>query len=166
MITKERLVNLINQEATIWWDGHFEIKLNPIQYSVEKAYDGKIVLWYQPKDEPSGYDWGWELKDLREDVDRAKWEYDMYTTRTERFEPPMWEDFSYYEFQFINYENGHARKIIFEVLKKQDNKAKTGGHISILNSTLLKDIYEVETPTKENYEKACEMVRDLFKGKK
>ena len=97
-----------------------------------------------------------------ESKDRDEWHSKMDGERIERFEPPMWEDFNHYEFQFINHENGSARKIIFEVLKKQDDKAKTGGYISILNTTLLKDIYEVDTPTKENYEKACEIVRNLF----
>lgn len=170
MITKKRLEELIKQGATIWSDtlwytGKIYLTNNDTdEYQILKDIDNNYVyLNHHKKGTDHCYDGDWCLEDLREDVDRAEWEYKMTAERTERFEPPMWDDFNHYEFQFINYENGNARKIIFEVLKKQDNKAKTGGYISILNTTLLKDIYKVDTPTKENYKKACEIVRDLFK---
>ena len=164
MITKERLVALINQEATIWWDGHFEIKLNPIQYSVEKAYDGKIVLWYQPKDEPSGYDWDWELEDLREDVDRAKWEHDMFERRTELFEPPMWEDIkNTYGFRFIYYDDIIEFTVNYSTMLDgvEFNTQKI-----VIRNLDERELLFVKPATKKNYEKACKVVRDLFKGRK
>ena len=150
-MTKERLEELIKQKATIWYDGHFEIKLNPEQYSITEAF-GETVLWYQPKDEPSGYDWSWELDVLREDVDRAKWEYDMFESRTERFEPPMWEDLpEEYEFAFI------CNQEIFNLTVTRYSVSIIVGHEAV---------YFSADPTKENYEKACEIVRDLFKEAK
>lgn len=160
-MTKERLEELIKQRATIWDNAdHFEIKLNPEQYSITEAF-GETVLWYQPKDEPSGYDWSWELDVLREDVDHAKWEHDMFESRTERFEPPMWEDIKdNYEFAFVNSEDNEFNLWKFNVFigKEQD----TG----IITITDIKGSIFTEHATKKNYEKACEIVRDLFKGEK
>lgn len=150
-MTKERLEELIKQRATIWYDGHFEIKLNPEQYSITEAF-GETVLWYQPKDQPSGYDWSWELDVLREDVDRAKWEHKMHTQRTERFEPPMWEDVkNEYSFKFV------VDQILYKFIVTKNNNA-----IGIYNATTEPDLFTAPA-TKKNYEKACEIVRDLFK---
>lgn len=95
-------------------------------------------------------------KDIKERTKRAKWEHNMYTERTQRFEPPMWEEIwkdmdAYYKFCFTVNE----RYYCFTV------------------DTFGIDIYmdELDTifhkpPTEENYEKACEIVRDLFKEDK
>lgn len=154
MIEPKRLEELIKQGGKIWYEGHFEIELNPEQYSIREAF-GTTLLWYQPKDEPSGYDWSWELDVLREDVDRAKWEYDMYTARIERFEPPMWEDIErYYDYIFVL----DNIQVIFAVEKQN----------SITVQSCIDNYFEkyASDVTKENYEKACEIVRDLFKGEK
>ena len=155
-MTKERLEELIEQKATIWDNAdHFEIKLNPEQYSITEAF-GETVLWYQPKDKPSGYDWSWELGVLREDVDRAKWEHDKFESRTERFEPPMWNDIeNHFTFKWFN----DGIEYIFMVDKKND--------IVAIETVFDPCINEFdEHATKENYEKACEIVRNLFKGEK
>lgn len=103
------------------------------------------------------------LNEVYETKEEAEWYCKMNKSRIEKFEPPMWEEIKgYYRFNFMNCENGAWKKYSFELLKKQDDKAKEGGYISIWTGT--KDIYNKTTPTKENYEKACEMVGKLFGG--
>lgn len=154
MITAERLEELIKQGGTVWFGKHFEIKLNPKQFSIAEQF-GETVLYYQKEDEPSGYDWSWELGVLREDVDRAKWEHDMFTERTERFEPPMWEEIErYYRFVFVNNLGSYSDYYTFDVSKDRPDSFA----ITVDNGGF---IFNGE-PTKENYIKACEIVRDLF----
>ena len=89
----------------------------------------------------------WETKEL------AEWHDKTYAERTELFEPPMWEDIeNVYEFLFIS-KNGNFDKLSVE---KKGYKSK----IYIMSCQYIKPA------TKENYEKACEIVRDLFKGEK
>ena len=89
----------------------------------------------------------WETKEL------AEWHDKTYAERTELFEPPMWEDIeNVYEFLFIS-KNGNVDKLSVE---KKGYKSK----IYIMSCQYIKPA------TKENYEKACEIVRDLFKGEK
>lgn len=155
-MTKERLEELIKQGATISHAGYFEIKLDLEQYSVAKAF-GKTILLYQPKDRSDPHlssccDWCWCLEDLREDVDHAKWEHDMYAKRIERFEPPMWDEIeNHFIFRWFN----DGIEYIFMVDKKID--------IVAIETVFDPCINEFdEHATKENYEKACEIVRELF----
>lgn len=156
-MTKERLEELIKQKATIWDNAdHFEIKLNPEQYSITELF-GETVLWYQPKDEPSGYDWSWELGVLREDVNRAKWEHDMYAERTERFEPPMWEEFEKgYDFYFYIKDTPYAFHVNKDLQCIEFSR-------DFMHNIFMK---KGDEANKENYEKACGIVRNLFKGEK
>lgn len=161
MITRERLEELIKQSGTIWYDGHFEIKLNPKQFSIAEQF-GTTVLWYQKEDEPSD-EWSWELEVLREDVDRAEWEYKMTAERTERFEPPMWEDIEdKYEFYFTcqDYKSKSSNPCGMFVVNK---KGTLKNYILVRNVSHYPNIFTFDEPaTKENYIKACEIVRDLF----
>lgn len=91
--------------------------------------------------------------------EQYQWHCKTYADRIERFEPPMWEDIEDYFFIFVNQTKDEYILWKFEVIKgKHANSC-----ISIWN-----DKYElyVADATKENYEKACEIVRDLFKGEK
>lgn len=160
-MTKEQLQELIEQKGTVYDIDGLEIEL----YSKDKChivpkFDGMndyLVVRYINSTQ---YFYIGQLMDK----EHHEWRQRTVAERTERFEPPMWEDIKgYYRFNFMNCENGVWKKYSFELLKKQDDKAKEGGCISIWTGT--KDIYNKTTPTKENYEKACEIVRDLFKGK-
>jgi len=92
----------------------------------------------------------WETKEL------AEWHNKTYAERTERFEPPMWEDIEdEYKIDFIE----QPDKPIYFYTGKE------------INTIFIRDVYEDELievfdATKENYEKACEIVRDLFTGEK
>ena len=94
----------------------------------------------------------WETKEL------AEWHSKTYAERTERFEPPMWDDIDKeYIFNFIK----HLERVHFGVSKIK-NSLCPEGFICVRSDEVL----FAEFATKENYEKACEIVRDLFKGEK
>lgn len=161
-MTKERLKKLIKQNGLIFDKYGSEINLkngDGIYFAVSQN------RLFKMKEMPNIALEHWWLNEIFETEERAEWYCKTTAERTERFEPPMWEEIEgYYRFNFMNCENGVWKKYSFELLKKQDDKAKEGGYISIWTGT--KDIYNKTTPTKENYEKACEIVRDLFKGEK
>lgn len=153
MITRERLEELIKQGALIYLVSSIDNEVYSMQLNSYFTINSRCLV------DEGGY-W-YKLDELFETKDRAEWALKTTTERTERFEPPMWEDIeNYYRFVFVNYENGYLEEYSFELLKEQDDKAKDGGYISIW--TVDNDIYYRNTATKENYIKACEIVRDLF----
>ena len=159
MITRERLQELIKQGATCYRcysNGYIaEIYLNVENFVIAKDCP-LLIETEEDRALESHY-----LNNLFETKERAEWHCKMTAERTERFEPPMWEDIeNYYRFVFVNYENGYWEEYSFELLKEQDDKAKDGGYISIW--IVDNDIYYRNTATKENYIKACEIVRDFF----
>ena len=96
---------------------------------------------------------------MREDVDRAKWERDMTAERTERFEPPMWDEIEDYSYRFV-----WQKQFILLDIHKDDDDESDMSYIHIYNFTDNGYIfYKIgDDATKENYIKACEIVRDLF----
>lgn len=78
----------------------------------------------------------------------------MIVQRIERFDPPMWEDIKVedgYEFKFIGANNEYYA---FRVIKNT---------YTVICVDDFENIFE-EVSTKENYIKACEIVRNLFLG--
>ena len=93
----------------------------------------------------------WETKEL------AEWHNKTYVERTERFEPPMWEEIEkVYHFYFYVKSIPYA----FHVDKNLQLIEFSRDYLHSIS------IYKGELATKENYIKACEIVRDLFKGEK
>ena len=85
-------------------------------------------------------------------MNKKDWRNKMTAERTERFDPPMWEDIEdYYCFNFV-VDNCHRCFVV-----KKDNWITIDGDGCI-------NIFEkyASGVTKENYIKACEIVRDLF----
>lgn len=148
-MTKERLEELIKQDGTVYRIDGCKIKL--LRDLVEVCGDTLYA--------PAGVQWS--IKNLYETKEQAEWALKTVAERTERFEPPMWEDIEKeYNFNFINNLNGCLIRtpMFFCVIKDA-------------NAIFIRDDYEDELieyfeATKENYEKACEIVRDLFKGEK
>lgn len=157
-MTKERLEELIKQGATVWIDDFGEYKLDEKHCEICKINDlrgnflGRYCFWYE-------YDYNGEkchseceFEDIEENVERGKWHWEMDACRTERFEPPMWEEIeNYYDFRFV-VNNKCLRLYIRKdvdciVLFTEDDDR----------------IFEASA-TKENYEKACEIVKKMFKG--
>lgn len=156
-MTRERLKKLIKQEKTVYevnkiCGGFEKIELSSSNYiSVGGRYlfnKHKVGAVYC-------------LNNLYETKERAAWALKTVAERTERFEPPMWEDIeNCFEFSFkVNHlHNGYEYS--FFVTKDCE--------ILIRENVKMQSLFEAyaKDATKENYEKACEIVRDLFKGEK
>lgn len=156
MITTERLEELIKQGATIWrkrfTDKIFPLKLDERNSCISMP---DMCLWV-------GSDC-FDINTLFETKDRAEWALKTTAEHTERFEPPMWEDLQE-DLEVIDYKfaftiNGNCNYLFWVA------KDKRGSSIEIRKF----NVYKVETilfysdpATKENYIKACEIVRDLF----
>ena len=155
MITIERLRELIKQGATIWYGRNrwgYPIKLDTKHFIIING-----TLRYHKNKMLIGD--GYESKDLREDVDCGKWEKQMFISRTERFEPPLWEDIGKdknYKFKFMDNED-----IIEFIVSKAPTMFYSNGYVFAYNAGT-REVYISEPATKENYIKACEIVRDLF----
>ena len=149
-MTEERLKELIKQGGWIWIldkgcrfglqvDDKFFVKDNFLRSGLGTKYA--------------------KLNDIFETKEQAEWALKTVTERTERFEPPMWEDLSEFKFNFLTKnENGIYEEMRFLAIKHENFNE------IILRNEFLEDyiIYDIHA-TKENYIKACEMVRDLFK---
>ena len=87
-------------------------------------------------------------------MNKEEWCCKITAERTERFEPPMWEEI----------EDDYLYKFYIgqKLFKFYVNKFTDCVYIYNLDDTQV--VYDVsdEPATKENYEKACEIVRDLF----
>lgn len=119
-----------------------------------------------------------QIERLYETREQAEWHCKIDAARTEQFEPPMWEEIKdTYEFHFTcqNYTHKRTDGIIETVYTPQcfmfyvhKSEQPNYNRVMIRNYRIYAVNIEVfdEPATKENYEKACEMVRDLFKGEK
>lgn len=141
-MTKERLEELIKQGATV----------------VVAVYNGKSHYKLMTGDCVKG-DCALlgcvhvNLHHIYETDEEADWALKVHCERWEFFEPPMWEDIeNCYGFYFFNNEDRYS----FEV--------KKNSYIEFCCNSL-ENIFVANgvSATKENYIKACEMVRDLFR---
>lgn len=154
MITAERLEELIKQGGliyAIWFFNHEIEAVNIGKHKRWEVYDGRLYSYYLNGQDDEEYD----CNDLFETLEQAEWALETKTARIERFEPPMWEDIEVvYTFDFIT-KGLHLR---FAMDKHLDVIV-----VYKLFNGLEKDstIFD-EHATKENYIKACEIVRDLF----
>lgn len=149
MITAGRLKELIKQNGLIFDKYGSEIDL--------RSGDGIYFAFsqnrlFKMKEIPNIALEHWRLNEIFETKEQAEWHAKTYAERTERFEPPMWEDIpnSYGFYRFVFSHNNHYAS--FSVNKEHN-------HIGIAID--LVSTYD-EPATKENYIKACEIVRDLF----
>lgn len=89
--------------------------------------------------------------------EQVEWAKKMHATRTERFEPPMWEEIEKkYDFYFYIKDTSYNFHVNKDLRRIEFSKDFIG--------TIF--LFRSKEFTKENYEKACEIVRDLFKGEK
>jgi len=159
MITAERLEELIKQGAKIYqisYNSFLEIPLINNKENHFDIYHNRLHIHELEK-----YEYWWdnrwtdcyiELDKLFETKERAEWALKTTAKRTERFEPPMWEDIKdYYCFNFV-VDNCHRCFVV-----------KKYNWITI-DSDGCNNIFEkyASDVTKENYIMACEIVRDLF----
>ena len=142
-MTKERLEELHKQGATI-----IRVTGQGLSRTVSKFYLDPSCEYY--------FD-DYDLSIVYETEEHYKWQQKTYTERTERFEPPMWEEIeNKYFFRFMLGE----QFCDFCVCKSY--------HASWTNDIFVGSenghTYFATEATKENYIKACEIVRDLFGG--
>lgn len=155
MISKERLQELIKQEATIWADRYGEIQL------CEKSEVRRVISCEGESYCLSGFIYDGEFspfavtpEEMEENVEKGNWKYEMHASRIERFEPPLWEE--------IN-ENTDWRFYFF-TRDGRDYWFTVNGIIECidLNSEYSESYYF--DFTKEDYIKACTIARKLFLG--
>ena len=127
-------------------------KIRELYYCINCG--GALTQWYWLENDVD--EWLYLIGNCFKTKEEAEWHHKTYAERTERFEPPMWEEIEdEYKLGFVEQPD---KPIYFYVGKK-------------INVIFIRDVYEDELievfdATKENYIKACEMVRDLFKGEK
>lgn len=158
-MTKEQLEELIKQEEWVWLiddeqtiglessnkfhifglklSNKFHVKDNSLRSEVETVYA--------------------TLNNIFETKDRAEWALKTTAERTERFEPPMWEDMQkilqqepYYNFVFVK------NNSVYEFVVSDKLGVRNYDCIDLDKCLFFGN------STKENYIKACEIVRDLF----
>lgn len=158
-MTKERLEELMRFGATIYNPDGNEIQLiNSKETRYYISDSGYLHICYLEKFEHH-WDDRWldiyiKINELYETKEQALWYKKTYAERTERFEPPMWENIKhYYCFNFVV--NNCSRCFVVDK-----------GHYITIDDDGAGYIFEeyASDVTKENYEKACEIVRDLFKS--
>lgn len=163
MITAERLEELIKQGGTAWGYNDKSVFDLPLKNTKDRIVaipaNSLIVDWYAGK----GKGWFTAYYDpnkLYETKEQAEWVCKMHAERTDRFEPPMWEDIKrFYGFSFYG-------NVIDELYHREEyrffvDKLAAITVVDISKKQPFRDVYSAYA-TKENYIKACEIVRDLF----
>lgn len=146
-MTEKRLKQLRKQHATVWIDCPINSEFCEIE--LDNSYKIDDVGLY------NRFGMGYSLQWVFETKERAEWHRKTHTQRVDTFEPPIWDDIDkIYTFDWFN-QGCHYRLAV----------DKSHNYIIVINFTSVGDIFD-EPATKENYEKACEMVRKLFKGVK
>ena len=164
-MTKERLEELIKQKATICIMWHpsspnetLQIKLDSKKYKIDYPYlkrNGKILCLFKQL---------YELKEIELIIEQAEWHLKTYTERMERFEPPMWEEIkNTYGFRFIYYDDIIEFTVNYSTML---DDVEFNTQKIVIRNLDERELLFVEKATKKNYEKACGIVRDLFRGEK
>lgn len=161
-MTDKQLEKLIKQGGIVGnIDEHIAIKLDPNIHEIFYPYDGSSECLYE-KDLTLGKSvYKCRVFDLekisKKYFDKITWYNKTHAEHTERFEPPMWEDMQkilqqepYYNFVFVK------NNSIYEFVVSD----KLG--VRNYNCIDLDKCLFFGNSTKENYIKACEIVRDLF----
>lgn len=160
MITKERLKELIEQGATIYFINSDSVDCKDSKYpSVEVGNNYASILY-------GGHWHNIDYENLFETEEDAKWELEMTATRTETLKLPTWEEFNKDNFG-IKFYNKSREFCLHRVRYSSSDK----------NPLWKIDLYESYGDdedtvawekswdlTKENYINACKLCLRLFKG--
>ena len=158
MITKERLEELIKQEATIWvknqYCNAYDVELSHCDYvAITDNKESLMFLDYSiQEDDPESVlvDYLENLYETKEDAEWAS----IATYRTEIFDPPAWEeinDDTNWECFFFT-RDGYDYYFVVDGLMES---------ISLRSEYGKKYYFDF---TKEDYIKACTIARKLFLG--
>ena len=157
MISKERLEELIKEEATIY--DIFKGDIFLVDLTMAKYYD--VPKYIEYKNDYYNCNLTRSIEDLFETKEEAEWYLEFGNiTRTETLELPSWEDFKNFVNQYIKfYHNEHT--YILESCFYED------GEETIEINCCYYDYGDnlLKLPlNKENYLKACRMAKNLFLG--
>lgn len=167
MITKERLQELINQKATIWHDDFGEIKLSEkceildtfgFDYK-HQPIEGSILRFYYIYDNQPHFD-DYDITELEEDVEKARWHYEIDATRRELFSPPTWKEMLENPIVYRHYsKNGIEIELcIGETVAPDGRKTKPFVRVDYGYKSRYFE------KSKKGWLKACELARNLFLG--
>ena len=162
MISKERLEELIKQEATIWADDYGKIQL------CDKSEVCRVISCEGESYCLSGFIYDCEFfpfavipEELEEDVEKGEWQYEMHAIRLERFDPPAWEEIQYIKHYFIyKFSIKDNYDFFGRITILKDYNIKVSG---LVQGVLFEEYFN-EAASKDNYIKACTIARKLFLG--
>lgn len=151
-ISKERLEELIKQGATIWHDDYGEINLDKKFCDiceVKSLQDAHIgwVLFFEYEYENVRHSADVEIEALEEDVETAKWHYEMDCSRIERLDLPTWEEF-YNGFDDVEFYGKDKKHYLISADYGEED-------INLIEKFPL---------TKDGYLSACRLAKKLFLG--
>lgn len=170
MITKERLEQLIKEEATIWHDDFGKIKLNKNTCKIcdVQGWTRIHIYWalcieYKYNNEKYHHDIN--IDELEEDVETAEWHNEMDCRRWEELEFPTWKEVTKFPDtrMFCEFYVDEGDNVYKYTLDKDISKDE----IIIIQYDILEDSGDViwsEKFNKENYKKACLKCKELFLG--
>lgn len=159
-ISKERLEELIEQGATIWHDDYGEIKLDKNSCeicevkSLNDIHMGWVLYFDYSYDNVTNHT-EVNIEHLEEDVEIAKWHYEMDCSRIEYLNLPTYEEMlEKRHFSFSQKLRSYPATIRFEIGRDiiwvEDKNTLHWNWCGI---------------TKENYIEACRLAKRLFLGK-
>lgn len=163
-MTRERLEELIKQKGIVYCPMNLNGFIVEYDLSVFRCQiasdDEKVFACIFNADYEGGC---YHLRDVFETREQALWSAKIRANRIEIFDPPMWDDidtqyeFNFFDRHFIRPGIYCVRHMRFSVYNGDKDK-----EVYLYDETSREyEIYE-QHATKEHYEKACEIVRELF----
>ena len=158
MISKERLEELIEQDATIWGVYDYSYSYDKPNKKVEFIDLDGFYNYYKDIDEFIMYQG--DYSELFETEEEAKWFAEFgCIERTERLELPTWEEFKNKKTKHVCF-MGKDTFCFFELYEdKQKNR------LILLDHDCDYEYFNEEL-TKENYTTACGLCKEFFLGEK
>lgn len=151
MISKERLEDLINQGATIYWICGKQIEAKPLKHKYHKFFINDDELCEYNEQLGIGM-WQQKLSKLFETKEDAEWDKEFKRIpRTDYLDLPTWEEFIEME-EICFFQKNHKQTII-RVLGTKYLGVETNF-----------ERYFTGDLTKENYTLACRKCKELFLG--
>lgn len=162
-ISKERLEELIEQGATIWHDDYGEINLDKKSCEIceLRTLNDNFIGWvlcfaYEYENVENHTEVN--IEHLEEDVETAKWHYEMDCSREMRLILPTWEQF---------YEEGETKDFYCEDKKTRFLDLDYAEEIICCqewNSFVTYETIKRFPLTKDGYLSACRLAKKLFLG--
>lgn len=153
-ISKERLEELIKENATVYWLAG-KMVLNIHLDSSYYVSDANILCHKRSEDEKNCVE---HIEDLYETQKQATWALNHHATRTEELDLPIWEnivehkDDDIYKIASFRRKNGMLYNLLFK-----------RGDLMLWGVQELMNVW-IDLATEENYTKLCDLCLKLFEG--